>query len=236
MLEGALNTSQGSINPNTDTQAVVKFDENAGATKGKSTSLGAGASEGTPTPSDAKGSKVPPASSPKDDAYPKGIMVLSYNACPPPQSYHAPNFYPMPHIDSHDPPPKLNKANFGNWQTLMKSRFCSASTQLWRAVKTKFVPKRNIENKNFNNKHSRFSNIKRIPSRVLVVQEEYESSGEDEEENTCRELVVTNIANTSSPTSLFDAPNENLVIKHTCFMAKATEVSSKPKPMPITTP
>ena len=41
---------------------------------------------------------------------------------------------PMPHINSHGPPPKLDIASFANWQSLMKSHICSASTQLWRVI------------------------------------------------------------------------------------------------------
>jgi hypothetical protein len=47
----------------------------------------------------------------------------------------------MPHINSHGPPPKLDKSNFVNWQSLMKSNICSASTQLWRSIKLGFHPR-----------------------------------------------------------------------------------------------
>jgi hypothetical protein len=59
-----------------------------------------------------------------------------------------------------------------------------------------------------------------------VVQEEYISGGEEEEES---EVVgVAAIATTSTPSiSLFDAPNENTTNNtHKCLMAKAAKVPS----------
>jgi archaellum component FlaC len=91
-----------------------------------------------------------------------------------------------------------------------------------------------VGNRNFANK--------KVPTRVLVVQEEYESGGEDEESDG--EVVgVAAIAKTTSTISpittpsLFNSPNENATNNsHKCLMAKATSVtpSSKPTPPPST--
>jgi hypothetical protein len=117
MLVEQLNKPSGSIAPNPTNNTIVT----------------------TPMVTDAL--KETPASTEYSDADPRGTKSSGYNAYPPPPSYHSPNFYPMPHINSHGPPPKLDKSNFVNWQTLMKSHICSASTQLWRSVKLGFHPR-----------------------------------------------------------------------------------------------
>src|SRR6266567_1082871 len=100
--------------------------------------------------------------------------------------------------------------------------------RLIRKEKVKFSNK-NLPTKNSNN----FLN-KKNPSRVLVVQEEYESGEDEVEEEPSRELVVAAIATTTPTPSLFDAPNENIVTnKHKCLMARAAEVSPKPQPHSI---
>jgi hypothetical protein len=117
MLVEHLNKPSGSIAPNPANNAIVT----------------------TPVVTDA--SKEAPASMEYSDANPRGTKSSGYNAYPSPPSYHSPNFYPMIHINSHGPPPKLDKSNFVNWQTLMKSHICSASTQLRRSVKLGFHPR-----------------------------------------------------------------------------------------------
>jgi hypothetical protein len=90
-------------------------------------------------------------------------------------------------------------------------------------------------NKYFLNKNK--SNNKKVPTRVLVVHEEYESGGDHDHDNkSSEEAGVSAITTTSTPAiSLFGASNENLsTAKHKCLMAKATEVSPKPITKPFT--
>jgi hypothetical protein len=90
-------------------------------------------------------------------------------------------------------------------------------------------------NKYFLNKSN--SNKKKVPTRVLVFHEEYESRGDDDHDNeSSEEAGVAIIATTSTPSiSLFGATNENLsTAKHKCLMVKATEVSPKPITKPFT--
>ena len=63
-----------------------------------------------------------------------------YANSPPSSSYGGPSHIPMPHINSHGPPPKHDASDFANWQSLMKSHICSASTQLWRIIRVVFHP------------------------------------------------------------------------------------------------
>lgn len=78
---------------------------------------------------------------------------------------------------------------------------------------------RRIGNKNFANK--------KMPTRVLLVHEEYISGGEEEESNGEVEGVATIAKATPAPSiPLFDSPNENPINnKHKCLMAKATMVT-----------
>jgi hypothetical protein len=71
----------------------------------------------------ADASKESPTATENRDAKSKGTNSSRYNAYPPPPSYHSPNFYPMPQINSHGPPRDLDKSNFVNWQTLMSRIF-----------------------------------------------------------------------------------------------------------------
>jgi hypothetical protein len=84
-----------------------------------------------PIPMVVDASEEAPIATENSAANSKGLKNCSgYNSYPPPPSYHSPNFYPIPHINIHGSPPKLDKSNFVNWQTLMKYHICSASTQL----------------------------------------------------------------------------------------------------------
>ena len=87
--------------------------------------------------------------------------------------------------------------------------------RLIRKDVSKPPPNKNADNKNFPNK--------RAPPRGLVALEQYDTGDEEEES----EEAVAAIATTTSPMSLFDAPNENLSTNNPkCLMARATEVTS----------
>ena len=69
---------------------------------------------------------------------------------------------------------------------------------------------------------------------VLVAQEEYSSVSEDEEDDDSSREVVA-IATTSTPSSLFDSPNENAINNNaTCLMARGSEVSTSNSSFPKT--
>ena len=72
----------------------------------------------------------------------------------------------------------------------------------------------------------KFNPNKKLPSKVLVVREEYMSGDEsDEEETTTSEVAALAIASSTTP-SLFESPNDNVTTKSaTCLMAKLSEVS-----------
>jgi hypothetical protein len=80
---------------------------------------------------------------------------------------------------------------------------------------------------------------KRVPNALCVqdrkVLEEYMSGDEDEDEvvATARIAIATP---SSTPSSLFESPNENESIPYTCLMAKATSVTPSPKPIASTPP
>ena len=97
--------------------------------------------------------------------------------------------------------------------------------RLVRKDRTKFIPNKN---KNFRNKNN---NKKPQQKYVLIHHEEYESGEEESEEEQEENGGVAAIAVASTPstssTSLFDSPNEN-IIKPTCLMAKASLVNSSP--------
>jgi hypothetical protein len=69
---------------------------------------------------------------------------------------------------------------------------------------------------------------KKQPKFVFLTQEEYSASDSYEEETSTSEMVA--IATTStSPTSLFESPNEDSLVKNIkCLMAKSSEVSPTP--------
>jgi hypothetical protein len=84
-------------------------------------------------------------------------------------------------------------------------------------------------NKYFLNKNN--SNSKKVPTRVLVVHEEYESGGDDDHDNeSSEEAGVAAIVTTStSAISLFGITNENLsTTKHKCFMQRPPRYHPNP--------
>ena len=60
---------------------------------------------------------------------------------------------------------------------------------------------------------------KKTPTRGLVVQEEYQEDGDDDENGEAIAMASVAIA-TTPRVSLFDSPNENITAK--CLMAKAS--------------
>jgi hypothetical protein len=74
--------------------------------------------------------------------------------------------------------------------------------------------------------------FKKAPRIVLVAQEEYATSDSEDEDTPNKEVAALAIVSTSS-SSLFESPNENLSINTArCLMAHVTEVSSpSPKTM-----
>lgn len=74
-----------------------------------------------------------------------------------------------------------------------------------------------------------YFNKKPTKRMVLVAEEEYSSGSEDEEEDTTSAMAAVAIAS-STPSSLFDSPNENAPIQATCLMAKGPEVHSHSSP------
>ena len=74
--------------------------------------------------------------------------------------------------------------------------------------------------------------FKKQPKIVLVAQEEYSSGSEDEDEDDSSQEVAA-ISATSTSTSLFDSPNENIINKNaTCLMARSSEVTSSNSSFP----
>jgi hypothetical protein len=73
-------------------------------------------------------------------ATPKGNgRSNGFHTAPPLDRYHnPPSYYPMPHINSVDAPPKLDTRNFTKWQGLMKTHISSASTHFWRIIQSDF--------------------------------------------------------------------------------------------------
>ena len=84
------------------------------------------------------------------------------------------------------------------------------------------------------NKYSGNKNFAKKPYQkvLLLSHEEYMYGDEDGEK---REVVGTAaIATTSSsPTSLFDSPNENKIVKHCCLMARGITVTKSSPPLSI---